>query len=144
MFRKTCEITEVVKIMTTRFFYCRVLLLSAIWPPHINAFLFSGLAHSQSWQRTDAEAMRYHISPHSSLLRHQHTAASFSNGHGLCGQEFSQSKSGSPHILKRTSYIGLHSLNESVWTFTWMILPAIPHSLISFSLYVRLLLFHVL
>lgn len=67
--------------MMKGFIYCRVLLLSAIWPAPINAFLFSGLAHSQSWQLTEAEAMRYHISHHSSLLWHQHTAASFRDVH---------------------------------------------------------------
>lgn len=50
------------------FIYCRVRLLSAIWPPPIKAWLFSGWAHSQSLHRAEVEPMRYHVSHHSSLL----------------------------------------------------------------------------
>lgn len=90
-----------------RFIYCWVVLLSAIWPPPINSLLFSALAHSQSWQRTEKEPLRYHISHRSSLLWHQHTAASFSDAHGLDGIEYSQSECGSPHSHKLTCRTGL-------------------------------------
>lgn len=43
---------------------CRVLLLSAIWPPPFKQLSIFSFSSTESWHHTEKEALRYHIAHH--------------------------------------------------------------------------------